>query len=248
MTPWTSPGKNIGVASCSLLQGILPTQGSNPGLLHSRQTLYRLSHQGSRKTPPSKWDLPCLQPLKFYFQLPPPNPCVPSMLCFPNTACPFSGSLVCFLFDVASPHTPFPSVPVFYCMKKPAGGASFIPSLMLFPGSLVVKTLSAVQMTQETWFDLGSGRSPGGRNGSPLQYSCQENPMDRGTRLATVPGVAKSQTWLGIHACACMLFPVCACQSLTCLVFFLSKELLFSSFCRAGCCLRISFFLLHFEW
>ena len=30
-----------------LLQGILPTQGSNPGLLHCRQTLYRLSHQGS---------------------------------------------------------------------------------------------------------------------------------------------------------------------------------------------------------
>ena len=65
---------------------------------------------------------------------------------------PFSSSLVCFLFDVASPHTPFPSVPIFYCIKKPVGGASFIPSLMLFPGSLVVKTLSAVQMTQETRF------------------------------------------------------------------------------------------------
>ena len=33
-SPWNSPGQNIGVGSCSLLQGIFPTQGSNPGLLH----------------------------------------------------------------------------------------------------------------------------------------------------------------------------------------------------------------------
>ena len=45
--PWDSPGKNTGVGSHSLLQGIFLTQGSNPGLLHCRQTLYRLSHQGS---------------------------------------------------------------------------------------------------------------------------------------------------------------------------------------------------------
>ena len=38
----------------------------------------------------------------------------------------------------------------------------------------------------------GSGRSPGGRNGSPLQYSCLENSMDRGTWLTTVHEVAKS--------------------------------------------------------
>ena len=40
----------------------------------------------------------------------------------------------------------------------------------------------------------GSGRSPGGGNGSPLQYSCLENPMDRGAWQAIVHGVAKSQT------------------------------------------------------
>ena len=44
---WNSPGQNIGVGSLSLLQGIFPTQGSNPGLPHCRQTLYQLSHQGS---------------------------------------------------------------------------------------------------------------------------------------------------------------------------------------------------------
>ena len=42
----------------------------------------------------------------------------------------------------------------------------------------------------------GLGRSPGGANGLPLQYSCLENPMDRGAWRATVHGVTKSQTRL----------------------------------------------------
>ena len=42
----------------------------------------------------------------------------------------------------------------------------------------------------------GLGRSPGGGNGNPLQYSCLENPMDRGAWWATVHRVAKSQTQL----------------------------------------------------
>ena len=42
-----SPGKNTGVGCHALLQGIFPTQGSNPGLLHCRQIFYHLSHQGS---------------------------------------------------------------------------------------------------------------------------------------------------------------------------------------------------------
>ena len=44
---WDFKGKNAGVSSHSLLQGIFPTQESNPGLLHYRQILYPLSHQGS---------------------------------------------------------------------------------------------------------------------------------------------------------------------------------------------------------
>ena len=39
----------------------------------------------------------------------------------------------------------------------------------------------------------GSGRSPGGGHGNPFQYSCLENPMDRGAWRAVVHGVAKSQ-------------------------------------------------------
>ena len=42
----------------------------------------------------------------------------------------------------------------------------------------------------------GSGRSPEEENGNPLQYSCLENPMDRGAWRAIVPGVEKSQTQL----------------------------------------------------
>ena len=46
-SPWNSPGQNTGVDSLSLLQGIFPTQGSDPGLLHCRQILSQLSHKGS---------------------------------------------------------------------------------------------------------------------------------------------------------------------------------------------------------
>ena len=47
----------------------------------------------------------------------------------------------------------------------------------------------------------GLGRSPGGGPGNPLQYSCLENPMDRGARRATVLGVSKSWTWLNNFTC-----------------------------------------------
>ena len=46
LCPWNFPGKSTGVGCHFLLQGIFPTQGLNPGLLHCRQTLYPLSHQG----------------------------------------------------------------------------------------------------------------------------------------------------------------------------------------------------------
>ena len=47
LCPWNSSGKNTGVGCQSLLQGIFPTQGLNPCILHCRQILYCLSHQGS---------------------------------------------------------------------------------------------------------------------------------------------------------------------------------------------------------
>ena len=46
-SPWNSPGQTSGVGSLSFLQGIFPSQGSNPGLLHYRRILYQLNHKGS---------------------------------------------------------------------------------------------------------------------------------------------------------------------------------------------------------
>ena len=46
---WNSPGQNTEVGSCSLIQGIFPTQGSNPGLPHCRWFFTSLSYQGSPK-------------------------------------------------------------------------------------------------------------------------------------------------------------------------------------------------------
>ena len=63
-----------------------------------------------------------------------------------------------------------------------------------FPGGSEVKASACNEG------DLGSipglGRSPGEGNGYPLQYSCLENPMDRGAWWATVHGVAKSRIQL----------------------------------------------------
>ena len=47
LRPWDFLDKSTGVGCHFRLQGIFPTQGSNPGLLHYRQMLYHLSHQGS---------------------------------------------------------------------------------------------------------------------------------------------------------------------------------------------------------
>ena len=45
----------------------------------------------------------------------------------------------------------------------------------------------------------GSGRSPGGGNGNPLQYSCLDNPMDRGDWRAIVHGITKNWTRLSTN-------------------------------------------------
>ena len=63
---------------------------------------------------------------------------------------------------------------------------------MGFPGDAVIKNPPA--SAEDTGLIPGSGRSPGGGNGNPLQYSCLKNPMDREAWRATVQGVTKSQT------------------------------------------------------
>ena len=61
-----------------------------------------------------------------------------------------------------------------------------------FPGGTVVKNLPAnAEDSRIVGSIFGLGRSHGGGNGNPLQYSCLGNPMDRGAWWATVHGVAK---------------------------------------------------------
>ena len=62
-----------------------------------------------------------------------------------------------------------------------------------FPGGTVVQNLPAnAGDARDAGLIPGSGRSPGGGNGNSLQYSCLENPMDRGAWRTTVHGITKS--------------------------------------------------------
>ena len=66
---------------------------------------------------------------------------------------------------------------------------------MDFPGCSVVKKLPAnIGVSEDVGLIPGSGRSPGGGNGNPLQDSCLKNPMDRGAWWATVHRIAESDT------------------------------------------------------
>ena len=97
-SPWNSPGQNTGVDSLSLLWGIFPNQGSNPGLLHCRQILYQSGKE-----------------------------------------------LTCDAGDI-----------------RDVGLISW------------------------------AGRSPGGGNDNPFQYSCLDNPMDKGAWRVMVHGLKES--------------------------------------------------------
>ena len=72
---------------------------------------------------------------------------------------------------------------------------------MDFHGGSVAKNLPAnAEDTGDMSLISGSGRSPEGENGNPLQYSCLGNPMDRRDLWAIVHGVTKSWTRLSMHA------------------------------------------------
>ena len=66
-----------------------------------------------------------------------------------------------------------------------------------FPGGTMIKKLPAnAGNVRDVGLICRSGRSPGGGQGNPLQYSYLENPLGRGAWKATVHSIAKSQTWL----------------------------------------------------
>ena len=70
---------------------------------------------------------------------------------------------------------------------------------MGFPGGSLVKNPPVNAGDGDVGLIPGAGRSPGGGNGNPLQYSYLENSMDRGAWQVIVHGVAKSQTRLSMH-------------------------------------------------
>ena len=76
-----------------------------------------------------------------------------------------------------------------------------------FPGGASDKEPNAGDI-RDTGSIPGSGRSPGGGNEDPLQYSCLENPKDRETWQTTVHRVAKSRT-SGPIPCVCVCVCVC---------------------------------------
>ena len=70
--------------------------------------------------------------------------------------------------------------------------------------SLSLKILESASIVGDTGSIPGSGRSPGGGNGNPVQYSCLENPMDIGAWWATVHGVTElDMSEQLMHACTC---------------------------------------------
>ena len=71
---------------------------------------------------------------------------------------------------------------------------SLLRRALIFPGGSAVESACQCRRSGGVGLIPGSGRSPGEGNGNPLQYSCLENPMDRGAWRITVHGVAKSWT------------------------------------------------------
>ena len=91
--PWNSPGQNTGMGRVSLLQGIFPIQGSNPGIPHCRWILYQLSH---------KWSPRILKWVAYPFSSRPSQPrnrtgvsCIAGRF-FTNEALKFLTNLICF--------------------------------------------------------------------------------------------------------------------------------------------------------
>ena len=143
-----SPGKNTRMGCHALCQGIFPTQGSNPGLLHCRQIFYCLSHQGSPYilllfshlvVSDSLWPhglqharLPCPSPSPGACS----NSCPLSRWCHPATlssVIPFSSWLQSF----------------------PASGSFLMSWLFASGGPSIGASASVLLMNIQDWFPLG---------------------------------------------------------------------------------------------
>ena len=176
-----SPGKNTRVGCHALLQGSFPTQGSNSGLLHCRWILYHLSHQGSPII--LEW---VAYPFSRGSSLRRNQTGVSLMR---KTALPQGGNMSRSPSQEDSLKSQAQLLMNIDREKKKKSHVSLILRHTIhliesrerkgFPGGSAVKNPPA--NTRDSSSIPGSGRSPGEGNGNPLQYSCLENPMDRGT-------------------------------------------------------------------
>ena len=152
------PGKNTGVGCHALLQGIFPNQGLNPGLLHCRQILYHLSHQGSSSE---------YQELK-------PNHKLKLRICeHKNQILIFHVLRTKSFFILNEPVQTYLMFPFLKWVKWSA-----YTSLLNFPGGSDGK--ESAYNAEDLGSIPGLGRFPEEGSGYPLQHSCLENPMDRG--------------------------------------------------------------------
>ena len=150
-SPWNSPVQNTGVLSCSLLQGIFPTQGSNPGLPHCRRILY---HWSTREAPSTSNVLQSFwqaKKKKYHYV-------------FWNV---LEGLLVLFLGTTI--------------LMMKATWAQLIILQSLFWCAiykLYEKCCGSTEMKMKNFIKAVINTREG--NSTPLQYSCLENPMDGG--------------------------------------------------------------------
>ena len=158
-SPWNSPGKNTEVGSHSLLWGIFPAQGSNPGILHSLLS-----------EPPGKPNIffNCMQKVEYNLTLE-----------LPETWAYILGLGMIFYFLTHEDSDTFfstsfylPHSPLLWPIFKPLQSPS-----RSFPDGSVVKNPPA--NVGDTGSIFGSGNSLGKRNGNTHQYSCLGNSMDR---------------------------------------------------------------------
>ena len=154
--PWDFLDKSTGVGCHFLLQGIFPTQGSNPGLPHCRQKLYHLSHQEAIKRSKFCHLQQCGLTHSVCLIL------IPSDVWARDQGASLREQTQDVLTD-QGPHLLLIRVPFPW------------PGL---PGGSDGK--ASVYNAGDLGSIPGSGSFPGEGNGNPLQYSCLENPMDGG--------------------------------------------------------------------
>ena len=136
-SPWNSQGQNTGEGNCSLLQGIFPTQGSKPGLLHCRQILYQLSHQGSPK--PVVKVAHNFRPYPVYL----PRDKATAQHPLPNFCC----SLMALAFHVLlPPHTPFYNPMALTRVWVLITSAATHPSILAWRAPWIVQSMGSQEL------------------------------------------------------------------------------------------------------